>query len=354
MGDLLAAARVQLRGAARGHRGRSVLERQATRPRADAPGHAGAAVRVHRDAAQQPGGLRHGVLRGRDGLFSHLAHLVVGRARAGLRLRHLRRLRLARCGGVRDSRRGGGTDRPCQPPGARRPLARDRPMSTEALPTPPGSHASGHGAGGHAALQVTGHGAGGPAPKRIVVGYGFWIFLLSDVIMFSAFFAAYAVLFKNTAGGPSAEQLFDLRNTAAETACLLASTFTCAMASLAVGERNQKWTQIALLATGLLGLAFITLEVREFASLVARGAGPSRSAFLSSFFTLVGCHGVHVTAGLLWLGPMMAQFHAKGFRQDIRHRFLFFSLFWHALDIIWVAIFSLVYLVGTLPPELLP
>jgi cytochrome o ubiquinol oxidase subunit III len=218
-------------------------------------------------------------------------------------------------------------------------------MSTEALRAPPGPHA---------ALQVTGHGAGGPAPKRIVVGYGFWIFLLSDVIMFSAFFAAYAVLFKNTAGGPSAEQLFDLRNTAAETACLLASTFACGMASLAVGERSQKWTQLSLLATGLLGLLFITLEVREFASLVGRGAGPTRSAFLSSFFTLVGCHGVHVTAGLLWLGTMMAQFYAKGFRRDIRHRFLCFSLFWQALDIIWVGIFSLVYLVGTLPRELLP
>jgi cytochrome o ubiquinol oxidase subunit 3 len=228
-------------------------------------------------------------------------------------------------------------------------------MSTEALRAPPDPYHVGHRtAPGHAPPQVTGRGAGGPASKRIVVGYGFWIFLLSDVIMFSAFFAAYAVLFKNTAGGPAAEQLFDLHNTAAETVCLLASTFTCAMASLAVGERNQKWTQLALLATGLLGLAFITLEVREFVSLIGRGAGPSRSAFLSSFFTLVGCHGVHVTAGLLWLGTMMAQFYAKGFRRDIRHRFLCFSLFWHALDIIWVGIFSLVYLVGTLPRELLP
>jgi cytochrome o ubiquinol oxidase subunit III len=206
----------------------------------------------------------------------------------------------------------------------------------------------------HGSSLATGHGAGGPAPKRIIVGYGFWIFLLSDVIMFSSFFAAYAVLFKNTAGGPAAQQLFDLRNTAIETACLLGSTFTCAMAGLAVGQRSQKWTQIALLATGVLGVTFISLELREFASLVARGAGPTRSAFLSSFFTLVGCHGVHVTAGLLWLGTMMAQFYAKGFRQNIRHRFLCFSLFWHALDIIWVAIFSLVYLVGTLPPELLP
>src|SRR5580700_9436424 len=182
-------------------------------------------------------------------------------------------------------------------------------MSTEALRVPPDPYHSGtRHAEAHPPGQVTGRGAGGPAPKRIVVGYGFWIFLLSDVIMFSSFFAAYAVLFKNTAGGPSAQQLFDLHNTALETGCLLASTFTCAMASLAVGERSQQWTQLALLITGLLGLAFITLEVREFASLVARGAGPTRSAFLSSFFTLVGCHGVHVTAGLLWLGTMMAQF----------------------------------------------
>jgi cytochrome o ubiquinol oxidase subunit III len=202
--------------------------------------------------------------------------------------------------------------------------------------------------------QSTGHGGGGPAPKRIVVGYGFWIFLLSDVIVFASFFAAYSVLFKNTNGGPTAQQLYDLTNTGLETAFLLTSTFTCGLASIAVGHRSQKWTQIALLCTGVLGAAFLTLEVREFASFVARGAGPSRSAFLSSFFTLVGCHGVHVTAGLLWLGTMMAQFYAKGFRSDIRHRFLCFTLFWHALDIIWVAIFSLVYLVGTLPAEYLP
>jgi cytochrome o ubiquinol oxidase subunit III len=146
------------------------------------------------------------------------------------------------------------------------------------------------GPAGIAPGEVSGHGAGGPAPKRIIVGYGFWIFLLSDVIMFSAFFAAYAVLFKSTAGGPSAHELFDVRNTAAETALLLASTFTCGMASLAVGQRSQKWTQVALLVTGLLGFAFIILEIREFSGFVARGAGPGRSAFLSSFFTLVGCH----------------------------------------------------------------
>src|SRR5580700_11148354 len=219
-------------------------------------------------------------------------------------------------------------------------------MSTPALRV---GHEPLFGAPEAAHRPMSGYGSGGPAPKRIVVGYGFWIFLLSDVIMFSSFFAAYAVLFKNTAGGPAAQQLFDLHNTALETGCLLASTFTCGMASLAVGQRNQKWTQLALLATGLLGLAFIVLEIREFSGFVVRGAGPGRSAFLSSFFTLVGCHGVHVSVGLLWLGTMMAQFFANGFRQDIRHRFLCFSLFWHAWDIICVVIFSLVFLVGSLP-----
>jgi cytochrome o ubiquinol oxidase subunit III len=224
-------------------------------------------------------------------------------------------------------------------------------MSTEALRAPPDPSPLGHGAElGQGVIEYTGHGPGGPAPKRIVVGYGFWIFILSDVIMFSAFFATYAVLADARAGGPGPHQLFDLRNTAAQTACLLASSFACGMASLAVGQRSQKWTQIALLVTGLLGAAFLALEVREFAGFVARGAGPTRSAFLSGFFTLVGCHGVHVTAGLLWLGTMMAQFWAKGFRQNIRHRFLCFSLFWHALDIIWVGIFSLVYVMGTILP----
>ncbi len=204
------------------------------------------------------------------------------------------------------------------------------------------------GAQAHAARgrEATGHGAGGPAPQRIVVGYGFWIFLLSDFVMFSAFFASYAVLHDARAGGPGPRELFDLRGTAAQTAALLLSSFMCGMASLAVARRRQLWTQLALLATGALGLAFLVLELQEFRDLVARGAGPSRSAFLSAFFTLVGCHGAHVTAGLLWLGTMMAQFLAKGFRTEIRHRFLCFSLFWHALDIIWVGLFSLVYLVG--------
>ena len=195
-------------------------------------------------------------------------------------------------------------------------------------------------------IDASGHGEGGPAPKRTVVGYGFWIFLLSDIVMFSAFFAGYAVLANNTAGGPTAKQLFDIHNVELETACLLLSSFSCGIASLAVEQRYHRLTQVALLATGLLGLAFLTLEVHEFQGLIAQGAGPSRSAFLSSFFALVGCHGAHVTAGLLWLGTMMAQFYAKGFRADICRRYFCFSLFWHALDIIWVAIFTVVYLIG--------
>jgi cytochrome o ubiquinol oxidase subunit 3 len=198
----------------------------------------------------------------------------------------------------------------------------------------------------HLPVDATGHGAAGPASKRIIIGYGFWIFLLSDVIVFASLFASYAVLTPATAGGPAGRDIFELRTVAIETACLLASSFMCGMASIAASQRSQLWTQVALLVTGLLGFAFLVLEAREFARLVEHGYGPTRSAFLTSFFSLVGCHGAHVTAGLLWLGTMMAQFYAKGFQQHIQHRFLCFTLFWHALDIIWVAIFSLVYLVG--------
>jgi cytochrome o ubiquinol oxidase subunit III len=187
----------------------------------------------------------------------------------------------------------------------------------------------------------------GPAPKRIVTGYGFWIFLLSDIIMFSCFFAAYAVLLGQTAGGPSGAQLFDLRSVVAETACLLLSSFTCGLASIAADVRSARWYQASMAATCVLGLAFLALEGREFASLVSQGAGPTRSAFLSAFFTLVGCHGAHVSAGILWLLTMMAQVFGKGFRADILRRILCFALFWHALDIIWVAIFSVVYLLGS-------
>jgi len=194
--------------------------------------------------------------------------------------------------------------------------------------------------------QAVRHAASELLSKRIVVGFGFWIFLLSDIVMFSAFFATYAVLVGETAGGPSGADLFDLRNTAIETTFLLLSSFTCGIASIGAQTRRGSWFYGAMAATFILGAAFIALEVNEFAGLIARGAGPTRSAFLSAFFTLVGCHGLHVTAGLLWLLTMMAQVSAKGYRPDILRRMLCFSLFWHALDIIWVALFTVVYLMG--------
>jgi cytochrome o ubiquinol oxidase subunit III len=189
----------------------------------------------------------------------------------------------------------------------------------------------------------------GPAPKRIVVAYGFWIFLLSDIVMFAALFAAYAVLVRATAGGPAGAQLFNQRSVALETVCLLASSYTCGLMSLAIGSQRRAATYWGALATFVLGAAFLGLEIREFADMIARGATPQRSAFLSAFFALVGCHGLHVTIGLIWLAVMMAQVAVKGFRATVQRRLACFSLFWHALDIIWVGLFTVVYLMGVSP-----
>lgn len=197
-------------------------------------------------------------------------------------------------------------------------------------------------------LEPTGHGEGGPASRRITVTYGFWVYILSDIVMFSAFFATFAVLRNATDGGPTSKDLFDLRLVAYETAFLLMSSFTCGMAMISASVRNHAWTQGWLIATAVFGIAFLILELVEFQHLIAVGAGPSRSAFLSSFFALVGLHGLHVFAGILWLFTMMAQIAAKGFRPDVLRRLSCFALFWHALDIIWVALFTVVYLMGTL------
>lgn len=185
-----------------------------------------------------------------------------------------------------------------------------------------------------------------PHDKRVVVGYGFWIWLISDIILFSAFFATYAVLSGNTAGGPSGRELFSVGTVIAETACLLLSSFTCGIAMIGAHARKASWYYAGMAATFVLGAVFLVLELHEFSTMIADGAGPSRSAFLSAFFALIGCHGLHVAAGMLWLLTMAAQVWAKGFREDIQRRLLCFSLFWHTLDIIWVALFSLVYLVG--------
>jgi cytochrome o ubiquinol oxidase subunit III len=186
----------------------------------------------------------------------------------------------------------------------------------------------------------------GPAPKRIVVAYGFWIFLLSDIVMFSALFAGYAVLVRSAAGGPVGAELFNQVSVAIETACLLASSYSCGLMSLAVNSRLRAGTYLGAMITFVLGASFLGLEIREFAGMIARGATPQRSAFLSAFFTLVGCHGLHVAAGLIWLTVMMAQVATKGFRASVQRRLLCFSLFWHALDIIWVGLFTVVYLMG--------
>jgi cytochrome o ubiquinol oxidase subunit 3 len=186
----------------------------------------------------------------------------------------------------------------------------------------------------------------GPAQKRIVVAYGFWIFLLSDIVMFSALFAAYAVLVRATAGGPAGSALFNQGSAAIETACLLVSSYTCGLMTLAANERRRAGIYFFALLTFVLGAAFLGLEVREFADMIARGAAPQRSAFLSAFFTLVGCHGLHVAAGLVWLAVMMAQVAIKGLIGAVERRLLCFALFWHALDIIWVWLFTVVYLMG--------
>jgi cytochrome o ubiquinol oxidase subunit 3 len=189
----------------------------------------------------------------------------------------------------------------------------------------------------------------GPASKGIVVGYGFWIFLLSDIVMFAALFAAYAVLVRATAGGPGGAQLFSQTSVAIETACLLASSYTCGLMSLAVNSRRRGAFYLTAMITFVLGAAFLALELREFADMIARGATPQSSAFLSAFFTLVGCHGLHVTVGLVWLVVMMAQVAVQHFRPSVLRRLLCFSLFWHALDIVWVALFTVVYLMGVSP-----
>ncbi|WP_428970219.1 cytochrome o ubiquinol oxidase subunit III [Sphingomonas sp. Xoc002] len=219
-------------------------------------------------------------------------------------------------------------------------------VATHAQPDP---YALGRGHNGHGhGSDATGHGEGGPASKRIIVGYGFWIYLLSDIVMFSAFFAAYAVLAGETAGGPTGAEIFGRGRVAIETVCLLLSSYSCGLASLAAGREDMRGTTLWLIVTGVLGLAFLGIELDEFATLIREGAGPQRSAFLSAFFALVGLHGLHVAVGLLWLATMIAQVVLRGFPANVHRRLLCFNLFWHALDIVWVGVFSIVYLLGNL------
>jgi cytochrome o ubiquinol oxidase subunit III len=175
---------------------------------------------------------------------------------------------------------------------------------------------------------------------------GFWIYLMSDCLIFASLFATFGVLAENTAGGPGGHELFDLPYVAVETVLLLVSSFTFGMAALAMKDQQRTKVIQWLAITFLLGAAFIAMEVQEFAHLVHEGAGPNRSAFLSAYFTLVGTHGLHVTAGLLWLAVMMHQTVRFGLDGVVRRRLACLSLFWHFLDLVWICVFTFVYLRG--------
>ncbi len=177
---------------------------------------------------------------------------------------------------------------------------------------------------------------------------GFWIYLMSDCLIFAILFAAYGVLGGNYAAGPSPKDVFELPLVAVNTSMLLLSSITYGFAMLEMNEDRIAATQAWLAVTGLFGAAFIGIELYEFSHLIAEGATPQRSAFLSAFFTLVGTHGLHVTMGLLWLVTLMAQVGRHGFTAANRRRLMCLSLFWHFLDVIWIGVFTFVYLMGML------
>ena len=177
---------------------------------------------------------------------------------------------------------------------------------------------------------------------------GFWLYLMSDCLIFAMLFAAYGVLGTSYAGGPGPRQLFELPLVAVNTSMLLFSSITYGFAMLAMGDGRRGATQGWLAVTGLFGATFIGIELYEFSHLIADGAGPGRSAFLSSFFTLVGTHGLHVTCGLIWLVVLMVQVQWKGLIPANRRRLMCLSLFWHFLDVIWIGVFTFVYLMGML------
>lgn len=178
---------------------------------------------------------------------------------------------------------------------------------------------------------------------------GFWLYLLSDLMIFACLFAAYGVLGRNYAAGPSGADLFDLRLIAANTAILLVSSITYGFAMIAMQHRRARATIGWLVATGTLGLGFLAIELYEFHHLIHIGAGPQRSAFLSSFFALVGTHGLHVLFGVIWLVVLCVQIHRHGLTRTTIRRVACLSMFWHFLDVVWIGVFSFVYLMGVLP-----
>jgi cytochrome o ubiquinol oxidase subunit 3 len=176
--------------------------------------------------------------------------------------------------------------------------------------------------------------------------FGFWLYLMSDAIIFALLFATYAVMLGNTAGGPTGKELFSLERAASETALLLLSSATFGVAAVALARADKSRALLWLVVTVVLGAGFLFLEFSEFQGMIAQGAGPDRSGFLSAFFTLVGSHGLHVSIGILWILVMIGQVLVKGLTRPVVSRLARLGLFWHFLDIVWVAIFSVVYLPG--------
>ena len=188
----------------------------------------------------------------------------------------------------------------------------------------------------------------GHADHREIKTFGFWVYLMTDLILFSVLFATFSVIGRNYAGGPGAKELFEIPYLFAETMLLLFSSVTFGFAVIAMNKQNRKQMLSFLVVTGVLGLGFLGMEINEFAHMIAKGAGPDRSGFLSAFFTLVGFHGLHVTFGLLWLIVMVVQIVKMGFTPGVKSRLARLSLFWHFLDIVWVGVFTFVYLFGVL------
>lgn len=177
--------------------------------------------------------------------------------------------------------------------------------------------------------------------------FGFWVYLMTDCLLFASLFATYAVLHNNTAGGESSRELFSLPFVLTETLILLTSSFTCGLAILAAHRADKTKVLYWLAITAGLGLAFLGMEVSEFHKLAVEGNSWHRSGFLSAFFTLVGTHGLHILTGLLWLSVLCWQLIKKGFKGNMVKRLTLFSMFWHFLDIIWIFIFTIVYLMGS-------
>lgn len=178
--------------------------------------------------------------------------------------------------------------------------------------------------------------------------FGFWVYLMTDCVLFACLFATYAVLHGNTAGGQTGAELFKLPAVLAETLILLTSSFTCGLALMAANKSHRRQALVWFALTFALGAAFLTLEMTEFRHLVIEGNSWWRSGFLSSFFTLVGTHGLHITIGLLWMLVMMFRVVRQGFSRNTLRRLTMLSMFWHFLDVIWIFIFTIVYLMGSL------